>query len=415
MGVRKLKGSWWVDFQWKQVRHRRRSPVNSKGGAQQYEAALRNELLRHGSLEHLDRPTPAKPQVPTFMEFAHRWLREYVDVNNGLSERKNKRTSLRVHLLPFFGTMRLDEVTGNAVERFKAHLLGLNYCAKTVNTHLTVLNRCLGTAHEWGVLGAPPRIRLLKMTVPPFRFLTPAQTEALLTSTKDPILRAMIRTAARAGLRYSELRGLQWEDVDFVRTQLTVRHAFIQNRLGPTKNHGVRHVQMSADLYEELRSLPRGPSFVFADARAHPRLLDALKRACRLAGVPPVGWHDLRHTFASHLMAAGAPINAVKELLGHASVEMTMRYSHLAPSVLRSVVSLLGRSNDLWDEKCQPAVNRHSLSDATTAPVRPAEESIFSQPSKNVAVSRRSCLVGVDGVESEKTLPARTGLSPLEP
>jgi integrase len=50
-------------------------------------------------------------------------------------------------------------------------------------------------------------------------------------------------------------------------------------------------------------------------------------------GIEPVGWHDLRHTFASHLTMRGQPLEAVQELFGHATIEMTMRYAHLSPDV----------------------------------------------------------------------------------
>ena len=63
--------------------------------------------------------------------------------------------------------------------------------------------------------------------------------------------------------------------------------------------------------------------------------------ACRRAGLRQIGWHVLRHTFASHLVMKGAPLKAVQELLGHATIEMTMRYAHLSPSVRRDAVKLL--------------------------------------------------------------------------
>jgi integrase len=66
-------------------------------------------------------------------------------------------------------------------------------------------------------------------------------------------------------------------------------------------------------------------------------LANALKRA----GLRHIGWHALRHTFASQLVMRGAPIKAVQELLGHSTIEMTMRYSHLSPDARRDAVRLL--------------------------------------------------------------------------
>ena len=64
-------------------------------------------------------------------------------------------------------------------------------------------------------------------------------------------------------------------------------------------------------------------------------------RACKRAGLRPISWHVLRHTFASHLVMRGVPLKAVQELMGHATIEMTMRYAHLSPDVRRNAVQLL--------------------------------------------------------------------------
>ena len=73
-----------------------------------------------------------------------------------------------------------------------------------------------------------------------------------------------------------------------------------------------------------------------------------LWRACKKAGIPRVGWHVLRHTFASHLVMRGVALKAVQELLGHADISMTMRYAHLSPHVHRAAIErleLLGTSD----------------------------------------------------------------------
>ena len=67
-----------------------------------------------------------------------------------------------------------------------------------------------------------------------------------------------------------------------------------------------------------------------------------LKRIAKRAQLEPFGWHVLRHTFASHLVMTGVPLKAVQELLGHSTIEMTMRYAHLSPDVTREAVARLG-------------------------------------------------------------------------
>jgi site-specific recombinase XerD len=66
-----------------------------------------------------------------------------------------------------------------------------------------------------------------------------------------------------------------------------------------------------------------------------------LNRAIKRAGLGAFGWHTTRHTFASHLVMRGVPLKAVQELMGHATILMTMRYAHLAPDVARDAVKLL--------------------------------------------------------------------------
>lgn len=348
-----------MDFCWKGIRHRRRSPLNTKGGAHEHEIFLRQFMATHQSLDALD--APREVRALTLGEFAERWLREYVDVNNGRSEQRNKRRSLRSVLLPSFGHLPLDAITVQAVEHFKSKLIEKGLNPKTINNHLTILSRCLGTAIDWSILASKPRIRLLKTCRPPFKFLTPTEADALLDSIEDNVLRAMVRTALRAGLRYSELRGLQWTDIDQERQQLAVQRAWILKQLGPTKNYRTRHVPMTSDLATELARLPRTSTFVFDVRGKHSRQLELLKLECDLAGVPIVGWHSLRHTFASHLMTAGAPIHSVQTLLGHSSIEMTMRYSHLTPSVLRSAIDRLNGQNEFWATSRQPELAPTSM------------------------------------------------------
>lgn len=88
-------------------------------------------------------------------------------------------------------------------------------------------------------------------------------------------------------------------------------------------------------------------------------MTETLRKTAQEASLRRVHWHMLRHTFASHLAMAGAPLTAIKALLGHADLTTTMRYAHLMPSTLQSAIALLGQSNTYTLSPFgQPAVNQ---------------------------------------------------------
>lgn len=348
MATRKIDGWWHVDFRVHRTRIRKRSPANTKGAAEAYELVLKNEIAQHGNLDRLDgkKQAESRAAVPTFREFAERWFREYVIVRNKPSEQNTKGVVLRRRLLPTFGRLSLSEVKPQVIERFTASLLHDRLRPKSVNNYLTVLRTCLITAVEWGVLSAAPRVRGVRVPPPTFRYLSEQELNALLAAAATGVWHAMILTAARTGLRRSELLGLRWEDVDFEHCSLRVCRARVRDHVDSPKNNRVRYVPLTSDVVAALRNfgaqdaggwvfVSDGMPVSFKAADRH------LLATCKRAGVRPIGWHKLRHTFASHLALRGCPLHAVKELLGHSTIEMTMRYAHLNPGALRDAIALL--------------------------------------------------------------------------
>lgn len=101
---------------------------------------------------------------------------------------------------------------------------------------------------------------------------------------------------------------------------------------------------MTKDVYEALGEMRRVRGFVFPmpeDQWIHRVTLNAIHRICKRTGVRPISWHILRYTFASHLTMEGIPIPVIQQLLGHASIVMTMRYTHLSPSKLNEAIAVL--------------------------------------------------------------------------
>ncbi len=164
---------------------------------------------------------------------------------------------------------------------------------------------------------------------------------------------------ARAGPRPGEAFGLQWDDVDFVERALSIERSYSRGSLDTTKTGESRRVDMSQELARVLRrhqvdraaeTLRRGwktaPPWVFCSAAGTPldlyNVTRVFKRALRAASLPNFRLSDLRHTFATLLLAQNAPITYVAAQLGHSKPTTTLQwYAHWLPSSRQSFVDAL--------------------------------------------------------------------------
>lgn len=341
---------WIVDIEYRHPdgrtqRIRRVPRVQTKRAAEQ----LEREILAKLAAGTFGKTEP-KAEVPTLQSFSEEFERVYAQNNNKPSERASKEAILRLHLRPAFGSKRLDAITPHDVERFKAAQLRAGRSPKTINNQLTVLRKLLAVAREWGHPVPPLPIKWLKSPKPGFDFFDFDEAARLLAASPEGTFGAMIALALHTGLRQGELLALEWQDCDLVAGRLLVRRAIVRGVIGTPKSGVAREVPLNDDaiaLLERHKSLRR---LVFTPAGADRHLTKGeckhpLWGACRRAGLRELGWHALRHTFASHLVMRGAPLKAVQELLGHATIEMTMRYAHLAPAARREAVQLLASAN----------------------------------------------------------------------
>jgi integrase len=298
-----------------------------------------------------------EPPPKTFDELCDYWLARR-------AVRKRSRTDdesiLRRHLRPAFGALRLRDL---GVERVDAYVCSRAHLdKKTVANHLTLLVSMLNAAVDLGWLAKAPKIR--KPWVPLFtrdfrylrtddevhRFLEAARAEG------EPVF-ALYATAIYTGLREGELAGLRWEDVDLDRRLITVQRSFD----GPTKAEDVRYVPVLDPLLPVLRRwrLRCSGQIVFPnrDGGMHGEAArvfqEVLRRVLRAAGFPEtpregkrprpyITFHGTRHTFASQWMMKGGDLFKLQKILGHKSVQMTMRYAHLAPDAFAADYGRLG-------------------------------------------------------------------------
>ena len=188
---------------------------------------------------------------------------------------------------------------------------------------------------------------MLKTPQPDFRRLTASEADRLIAWAQEDPWRTMVIIALRTGLRYSELSALQWEDIDWEQEIITVKRSIVEGVMSATKNSRIRHVNMIREVREGLEKLRQPSGFIFlfhGKPVLYKTARERLQRYCYEAGVPIIAWHDLRHTFATHLSACGANIFAVQKLMGHSDIKMTQRYTHLNTDELACAMRLLEKT-----------------------------------------------------------------------
>jgi len=342
----KVQEAWWVDVMFQHPdgrveRVRKASPVNTRRGAEQYERELRQALL-YGTFGK------EKKEVPTLEQFQERFL-DHAQTNNKVSTAKTKADILRKHLVPAFGRLKLDQIDTARLEAFKAQKVKEGLSKKSVNNLLTVLRKLLALAQEFGELDTVPKVEWLKAPKPEIDFLSFEEAELLEAHAEPGRWKAMISLALNTGLRIGELAALSWDCVDLASGRLLVKRNVFRGHLGTPKSGREREVPLNERALKALRDYPRriDSPWVFPQRDGgfirNPQhtCAEAILRNAERAGIRPIGWHTLRHTFASHLAMRGVPLKAIQELMGHATIEMTMRYAHLSPDVKKDAVRAL--------------------------------------------------------------------------
>jgi integrase len=249
-------------------------------------------------------------------------------------------------LLRELGAVPLAHLTPARLRAWKQQLASRGLGAGTVNRYMKMLSAMLRVAVEdLGWLDVHPMAQIRKPPPPPgvVRFLSPEERRALLAACQaspHPSLYAIVLLALSTGGRKNEIRTLRWDAVDF---------ALQQVRFLKTKTGVSRAVPLVGEALQVLRALWQQRAglvpWVFpAGQGAKPVLIETAWRTARYeSGVRTFRFHDLRHTYASYLAMSGASLQEIATLLGHAKIQMTLRYIHLMPSYTKRVVEKMAQ------------------------------------------------------------------------
>lgn len=325
----------------------------SKRAAEAYERSVLADL-RAGIDPRRHEPLRSAGPVPTLAKFSVDYIETDARTNNRARTVREKEGMLRRGLLPRLGRLRLDAIGPREIELYKADRLRCGLGPKAVNEEVGLLVRMLRVATEWELLAHVPRARKLKVPPPKFDHLDQEEQDRLVRAAmleRDP-WGVMVLAALKTGMRVSELRALRWEHIDTTAKRVhVVTAADDRGVITPPKNSKGRVLPIGDVLVAELKSHRHLRPFVFSNADGSmltPRQCEhGIHRPCRRAGLRLIGWHALRHTYASMLVSAGAPLAVVKDLLGHGSLQMVMRYAHMSPDNRRDAVALLDRGHSL--------------------------------------------------------------------
>lgn len=307
-----------------------------------------------------------EPSRMTVKEYLERWLQDYARSSVAPKTFERYAEIVRLHLIPALGAIPLAKLQPLHIQGCYSDALragrrdgkgGLS--AQTVLHHHRVLREALQQAVRWQLLARnpadavePPRPQPKEMCA-----LDEQQAARLLDAAKGSRLYAPVVLAVTTGMRRGEILALRWQDVDLQAGTLSVRQSLEQTRDGltfkqPKTQKGRRVVALPPLAVEALRRhkaeqakerLLLGPGYqdnglVCAQPDGQPWRPDALTNAfaylVRKAGVPPVRFHDLRHSHATLLLRQGVHPKVVSERLGHATVGITLdTYSHVLPGM----------------------------------------------------------------------------------
>jgi integrase len=307
------------------------------------------ERVKNGEPIEIDpiRHNEQRKNLITFGEaweiFCEKWL-------NALARPDDEKGRYKKHLQPRFGNTPLDKIKSLDLETLKRDLFNEGLSPASVKHILGLIRRVYNKMITWEYYdGRTPTasVQMPKVDNGRVRYLTHNEADQLMAALKSrsPFWWRIAMISLHTGMRLGEIMALTRIDIDFQGKVIYVQRG----------KAGSRMVQMNDTARAILQNAPVHPasSLVFPQRNGEQiqtqnsgKLFSRVVKKLNLnpEGTPDsqkVVFHTLRHTFASWLVMAGIPLYTVSKLLGHASLDMTYRYAHLAPDVQKDAVNLL--------------------------------------------------------------------------
>ena len=366
---------------------RRQKCQTVKGTKRDAERVLREILLS------LEQGSYVKPNKITLGELLRQWLKEYASMNTTDRTQESYTSIVERHLIPSLGRISLRELQPQHLQSYYAEKLnkgradgkgGLS--ARSVVYHHRILSKALDYAMKMGLVVRnvakvvePPRVARVTMQT-----LSAEEVTRFLDVSRETDYYVYFATLLFTGLRRGELLALRWRNLDLDNANLTVVETAYKLGNGdyiikePKTPKSRRTVTMPSSLVElfkiyladqELLRIQLGVSlnaddFVFIRPGGSPvnpsAVTLAFKRIIKRTGLRDIRIHDLRHTHATLMLAAGVHPKVVSERLGHANIGITLDiYSHVLPGMQEAAAEKFDRMFEVDDkENSEPNVSK---------------------------------------------------------
>ena len=294
----------------------------------------------------------------TVGQYLDRWLSASVKPSVKPKTYEGYESIVRVRVVPRLGGKVLSRLAPLDVQTLYTDLQAVDLSNRSIHHTHCVLHRAFSQAVRWGLISrnpcdavTPPRPGRTEM-----RVLSRGEAATFLDATWNHPAHALYVLALTTGMRQGELLGLRWEDVNLDAGRLVVRRSLQRQREAglvftqPKTGRSRRTVMLSQRAITALRdhrtrqlerrlvigSGWRDQDLVFPNKSGSPMdpswQTAVFKEAIQRAGLPPMRFHDLRHTAATLLLTQGVHPKVVSEMLGHATITLTLdTYSHLVP------------------------------------------------------------------------------------
>ncbi len=377
--VRKYRDRWVADYRDQHGKRRIEVPTGTFDNLAQQRIAAQALLSRRLTEVARGDCLPQRQRI-TFSQVCDRYLESKVNVR--VTTLRSYKGLIECYLRPYFNSEKINSITAADIERYRCELMvGLpspiagalidrklkarpnlsqarakQFAARvkpgirTINKSLTLLTMIFNYAarHRWVDFNPAHHVEKLrddsrmKRRLADQNILTPEEIKMLI-ETADESCKLLFQVAVFTGMRQGELLGLQWGDVDWNSRQFHIRRAWKEGQFTePKTTNSMRKVDLPEFLIVDLKQWKlKCPiseyDLVFPNRSGNPQShANLLQRdfypALRRAGLRKIRFHDLRHTFASLMLANGEDVVRVSRLLGHASPTITLNvYSHMLP------------------------------------------------------------------------------------